>query len=68
MDFGATRNPQGIRYSFWNFDGTNSQHTMSLEANRIIEVVVLEHEFDPATFVDWETDWNIPRDTWGEYN
>ena len=71
MDYGAGRisKAQEKRYHFWDFEsdsGTN--HNLSLTAEQISSVEVLDSTFDPATFVTWETNWHVPRDTWGQYS
>jgi hypothetical protein len=71
MDFApSTRaHDKTPRYHFWDFESDSPRnHTLSLLANQILYVKVLDSTFDPASFVNWRTNWTIPRTTWGFYN
>jgi len=71
MDYGPgkiARNRQP-RYHFWDLESDSGKnHTLSLRADQISEVMILDTTFDPANFVSWKTDWVLPRDTWGGFN
>ena len=71
MDYGPAKitKVQEDRYHFWDFEsdsGTN--HILSPALERIISVEVLDSTFDPGTFVTWQTNWHVPRDTWGQFS
>lgn len=71
MDYGPGRisRAQEDRYHFWDFESDSGvNHTLSLTADQIVSVEVLESVFDPATFVNWPTNWHIHRSTWGQHS
>ena len=71
MDYGLARitKPPDIRYHFWDFESdSDANHVVSLRADQILRVDILDSTFDPATpFVAWKTNWHIPRD-WGQFS
>jgi hypothetical protein len=57
------------RYHFWDFESDGpGNHTLSLLADQIVAVKVLDSTFDPADFVTWTTTWTVPRTTWGQHS
>lgn len=70
MDYGPARisaRPDD-RYHFWMFESPEDEHQVALSGEKISSVVVLTSSFDPADFVSWDTNWNVPRTTWGIFN
>lgn len=71
MDFapGTRARDKTPRYHFWDFESDSGKtHPLSLLADQIIDVQVLESTFNPEEFVSWETSWTIARSTWGSAN
>ncbi len=57
------------RYHFWDFESDSGKnHNLSLTAEQISSVEVLETSFDPADFVSWTTKWSVARTSWGDFN
>lgn len=70
MDYGPSRRARdkSNRYHFWDYDSDQARHTLSLIANQITSIELLDEHFDPAEFVTWSpVDWFYPRD-WGAYS
>ena len=42
-----------------------TSHTVSILPSKIVSMELTGESFDPADYVTWETNWNIPRD-WGD--
>ena len=55
------------RYHFWDFEGSERQHNLSLLETEIVSIEVLDEKFEPSSFVAWETNWSIKRD-WGSFS
>jgi len=74
MDYAVSRKYKDgmIRYHFWDFESdTGINHTISLRADQILTVDILDSNFDPASFVAWDTSksrWTVPRSSWGSHN
>ncbi|MHB8439353.1 MAG: hypothetical protein ACYDD4_09350 [Acidimicrobiales bacterium] len=71
MDYGPGRisNAGDCRYHFWDFESDSGQnHNLSLRADQISEVTILDSIFDPADFVTWTPRWVLPRGTWGRFS
>jgi hypothetical protein len=66
MDYGPGKKQKdgGSRYWFWDYTSDTKAHTLGLSDGQIMSMTVTDDEFDPTEFVDWATDWIIPRD-WG---
>jgi len=72
MDFGPSRrtSDKNDRYHLWDYESDAKPHPLSLDPNRIIEMVVLEEGFKPSEFVTWDlaaSPWFVKRD-WGIYS
>lgn len=63
MDYGPSRRfKDGIdRYHFWDYDGDNGPHTLSLPENQVRRIEVIPQTFNPLEFVTWIPNWIIPR-------
>lgn len=69
MDFGPSRRAKlkNDRFHLWDYDSDKGSHTISLTQEQIVELTILEENFDPELFVTWDTiksPWFIGRD-WG---
>jgi hypothetical protein len=69
MDYGPSRyaKEKNDRYHMWNYESDTKPHSMSLPAEQIKNIEILSETFDPAEFVNWTTNWIIPRD-WGIFS
>lgn len=73
MDYGPSRRAlsQPSRYHFWDFESDSGKnHTLSLRADQIVSVEVLDSTFDPSDFATWDVGasaWFTPRTTWGAH-
>lgn len=67
FDFGPSRRAkdQSDRYHFWDYDSDEKRHTLSLMADQIISIAVLDGKFNPPDIVTWTPiSWYISRN-WG---
>ncbi len=55
------------RFHLWDYDSDTRSHTLSLNPEQIIELVILNEHFDPAEFVTWSPNWFISRN-WGTFS
>lgn len=56
------------KFHLWDFDSIPKPHTLSLHPQQIINMEILEEEFNPADFISWDTTtspWSVARD-WGD--
>lgn len=72
MDYGPSRRAADTsdRFHLWDFTSDEGPHTLSLPPGQVVQIDVLNEQFDPATFVTWDTTtspWFIQRD-WGPYS
>ena len=68
MDYGPGRISKDSqpRYHFWDLESDSGRnHTLSLRADQITTVRILDSTFEPTDFVKWKPNWVLPRDTWG---
>jgi hypothetical protein len=70
MDFGPSRRSKekDDRYHVWDKGSDEKPHTLSLNPKQISEIIILSENFDPSSFVTWDTKkspWFVQRD-WGE--
>ncbi|QKS88654.1 hypothetical protein [Curtobacterium flaccumfaciens] len=71
MDFGPSRRARDKtpRYHFWDWESDGPRtHTLSLLAEQIVSIEVLDSTFDPASFVAWAPNWFVERTTWGQFS
>jgi hypothetical protein len=55
------------KYHFWDFESQPKPHIVSLNPEQIIQIEVLEEEFEPKDIITWDTTkspWSIISD-WG---
>jgi hypothetical protein len=53
------------KYHVWDFESQPKPHIVSLNPNQIIQIEVLEEEFEPKDIITWDTTkspWSIVRD------
>lgn len=57
------------RYHFWDFEGTENKHNLSLLETEIVGVELTNETFSPTSFVTWEApyNWSIKRG-WGSFS
>ena len=69
MDFGPwKRSSSGeIRYHFIDLNSSAGEHPLSIKADRILKLTVLNQKFKPENIVHWVPEWHIARD-WGIYS
>jgi hypothetical protein len=69
MDYAPSRASSDLtmKYHFWDFESKSSQHPLSLTADKIRSMDVLQETFEPSSFVRWSPNWSIKRD-WGQYS
>lgn len=72
MDHGPSRRARdkSMRYHFWDFDSDSGSHVLSLSANQIVALQVLDEPFEPGEFITWSTKkspWFVVRD-WGRFS
>jgi len=69
MDYGPSRRTKdkSDRFHMWDYESDKGPHTLSLKPEQIHNIEILDETFDPSEFVDWDTDWLVPRD-WGQYS
>jgi hypothetical protein len=69
FDFGPSRkyNDQRDRYHFYDLDSPERPHVLSILAEQLVEIEILNEKFEPGDYVNFEPSWSIPRD-WGEYS
>jgi hypothetical protein len=70
MDYGPSRKAKekNDRFHIWDQGSDEKPHTLSLNPEQIVEIVILNDNFDPSSFIKWDTKkspWFIERD-WGE--
>lgn len=72
MDYGPSRRTKekNDRYHVWDYDSDQKKHTLGLNPEQIQKMEILDEQFDPAEFIDWDVQkspWFISRD-WGDYS
>jgi hypothetical protein len=67
-DYGplARARDKSPRYSFWDYEGAEGGHPLSLTSDQIESIAETDETFDPAEFVTWKPAWQYPRN-WGVY-
>ena len=68
-DFGPSRRyKDGLdRYHFHDLDSPDGSHNLSILAEQIHLIEMLEDAFDPSYYVTWTPNWIIKRD-WGKFS
>ena len=70
FDFGPSHRNLKInpdRYHFYDLNSPDGKHTLSILPEQLIEIELLEENFNPADYITWNTNWFIKRD-WGIYS
>ena len=55
------------RFHFLDLDSPDGKHNLSILPEQIIDIELLNKEFDPSTYIKWTPNWHIPRG-WGIYS
>lgn len=63
FDFGPSKRDKVKidKFHFWNID---SNHNLPVLVEQIINMEILNEDFNPADYVKWTPNWHIKRD-WG---
>ncbi len=68
FDFGASQKIDAInkieKYHIWDLNSPDGPHNLALNPDEVIEIEVLNENFDPADYVTWQPKWIYKRD-WG---
>ncbi len=69
MDYGPSRRARdkSDRFHLWDYEGKRGPHIISIIADKVTGLEIVEDSFDPAKFVTWAPNWFIERD-WGEFS
>ncbi len=69
MDFGPWKRSSSpeMRYHFIDLDSSSGVHPLSITAEQILQLTVLDKKFKPENIVNWVPEWHIARD-WGVYS
>lgn len=69
FDYGPSRRyKDGLdRYHLYDLDSPDGKHNLSIIPEQVIDINILNENFDPAEYVHWTTSWFIKRD-WGAYS
>ncbi|MFH1457084.1 MAG: hypothetical protein ABIF17_03135 [Patescibacteria group bacterium] len=70
FDFGPSRrnleiNPE--RYHFYDLNSPEGEHNLSIIPEQLLNIEMLEDNFEPAEYITWTPNWFISRD-WGIYS
>lgn len=68
FDFGASQKIDAIdkseKYHVLDLDSPDGPHNLALNPNEVVEIEILNENFDPAEYVNWQPNWIYKRD-WG---
>ncbi len=69
MDFGLWKRSSSteVRYHFIDLSSSQGAHPLSIKADQILELNVLDEKFKPENLIHWIPEWHIARD-WGIYS
>jgi len=69
FDFGPSNKYKdgNDRYHFLDLDSPEGVHNLSILPEQIINIELLNNEFDPSKYIKWTPNWHIQRD-WGKYS
>lgn len=56
-----------VRYHFLTLDSPEGNHNLSVLLKDINYIKILDECFNPKDFINWPTNWKLPRD-WGKYS
>lgn len=67
FDYGPSRKYKGglDRYHLYDLDSPEEKHNLSILPEQVINIEILNKDFEPSDYVHWEPKWFIKRD-WGE--
>ena len=64
-DYGQTKK-MGVRFCFKTLDSPDGGHIFLCLENNLIDIRLLDENFDPSEYITWSpTNWHINRD-WGD--
>lgn len=52
------------RYHFYDLDSPEGSHNLSVLPNKLLEIELLDRDFNPEEIVKWTPNWEYSRD-WG---
>jgi hypothetical protein len=55
------------RYHFWDLNSPEGPHNLPLLPAQLLELIILDEDFDPKDFVHWTPRWHVSRH-WGPYS
>lgn len=55
------------KYHFCDIDSPDGMHTLSIYPEQLVELKILNENFNPADYVNWTPNWTVKRD-WGIYS
>ena len=67
---GSKTKAKNYKFHFWDFDSSDKPHVLSLDPDQIIDLDILDDEFQPGDFITWDiatSPWHVKRD-WGEFS
>ena len=66
FDFGPSKKYKDVlsRYHFWDIDSPVGSHNLSILPEQLMNIEILDEEFNPSEYVSWKPNWYIKRD-WG---
>jgi hypothetical protein len=70
LDFGPWRRSSeenDVRYHLYDLSSSSGKHPLSIKAEQIIAMELIEQKFLPEYIVQWKPNWHIARD-WGIYS
>ena len=72
LDIAPSRKTKSKNFKFhlWDFDGSPRSHTLSLDPDQIIELTILDEQFQLGNFISWDIasrPWCVKRD-WGKFS
>ena len=70
FDFWPSRRnitPNPDRFHFYDLNSPDGKHNLSIVPDQVIQLEILDEDFDPANYVKWTPNWFIERD-WGIYS
>jgi hypothetical protein len=69
FDFGPGRidNFKTNRYHFYDLNSPDGSHILSILPEKLVDIYMLDEEFEPGDYVKWTPKWFVKRD-WGNYS
>lgn len=66
FDFGPDRSKK-IKYQFKSLNSPDGSHNLPLFPEQLLNIEILDENFEPRDHIFWTPNWNIKRD-WGEFS